>query len=86
MPEAITWTLLIAALVTRAVAGVDVAVTVAGGIHGFVFLAYGATAVLLAVHQRWHPAVAAVAIAAAVVVLFGVLLSLGSPHLPGKAD
>jgi len=65
--EAITWTLLIAALVTRAVAGVDVAVTVAGGIHGFVFLAYGATAVLLAVHQRWHPAVAAVTIAAAIV-------------------
>jgi integral membrane protein len=65
--EAITWTLLIAALVIRAVTGFAPIVTIAGGIHGFVFLSYGATAVLLAVNQRWSPGVAVVAIASAIV-------------------
>lgn len=65
--EAITWTLLISALIARAVGQPAVLVTVAGGIHGFVFLAYGATAVLLAFHQRWHAGVAALAIASAIV-------------------
>lgn len=65
--EAITWTLLIGALVVRAATGFALGVTVAGGIHGFVFLAYGATAVLLAVNQRWHPGIAATAIASAIV-------------------
>lgn len=65
--EAITWTLLITALLLRATTGFALGVTIAGGIHGFVFLAYGATAVLLAVNQRWHPGVAATAIASAVI-------------------
>ena len=65
--EAITWTLLIGALILRATTGFALGVTIAGGIHGFVFLAYGATAVLLAVNQRWHPGVAATAIASAVI-------------------
>lgn len=65
--EAITWTLLIAALVLRATTGFALGVTIAGGIHGFVFLAYGATAILLAVNQRWHPGVAATAIVSAII-------------------
>jgi integral membrane protein len=65
--EAITWTLLIAALILRATTGFALGVTIAGGIHGFVFLAYGATAVLLAVNQRWHPGVAATAIVSAII-------------------
>jgi integral membrane protein len=65
--EAITWTLLITALIVRATSGFALGVTIAGGIHGFVFLAYGATAVLLAVNQRWHPGVAITAIASAVI-------------------
>ncbi|NYF09424.1 integral membrane protein [Leifsonia sp. AK011] len=65
--EAITWTLLITALIVRAATGFALGVTIAGGIHGFVFLAYGATAVLLAVNQRWHPGVAITAIASAVI-------------------
>ena len=65
--EAVTWTLLIAALIVRGTTGFAPAVTIAGGIHGFVFLSYGATAVLLAVNQRWHPGVAVTAIASAVV-------------------
>lgn len=51
--EAISWTLLIAGLILRATAGLDWAVSVGGGVHGFVFLAYGATAVLVAKNQRW---------------------------------
>jgi integral membrane protein len=65
--EAISWTLLIAGLVVRATTDLAVAVTVGGGIHGFVFLAYGATAILVAKNQRWGPAPAIVAIASAVI-------------------
>ena len=65
--EAVTWTLLITALIVRATTDFALGVTIAGGIHGFVFLAYGATAVLLAVNQRWHPGVAAIAIVSAVI-------------------
>jgi len=46
--EAISWTLLIVGLVLRATAGLAIATTVGGSIHGFVFLSYGATAVLVA--------------------------------------
>lgn len=65
--EAITWTILISAIIARAVGAPGVVVTVGGGIHGFVFLAYGATAVLVALNQRWHVGVAALAVASAVI-------------------
>lgn len=65
--EAITWTLLISALIARAVGASPLLVTAAGSIHGFVFLSYGATAVLLAFNQRWNPGVAALAIASAII-------------------
>ena len=65
--EAITWTILIAALIARAVGAPGVAVTVGGGIHGFVFLTYAATAILVALNQRWHPGVGVLAVASAVI-------------------
>jgi len=65
--EAITWTLLIGALIARAVGAAPVLVSIAGGIHGFVFLSYGATAVLLAFNQRWHVGVALLTIASAII-------------------
>ena len=65
--EAISWTLLIAGLIVRATTDLAMAVTVGGGIHGFVFLAYGATAVLVAKNQRWGAGPTVVAIASAVV-------------------
>ena len=61
--EAISWTLLIAALIIRATSDAAVAVTVGGAIHGFVFLSYGATAILVAMNQRcgvWPTVVAVV--------------------------
>ena len=65
--EAVTWTLLITALVLRAVAHVEWAVGIAGGIHGFVFLSYGATVVLVALNNRWKAGPTAVALISAVV-------------------
>ena len=65
--EAVSWTLLIGGLILRAVADLPVAVTVGGGIHGFVFLAYGATAVLVALNQRWGLGPTALAVVSAVI-------------------
>lgn len=65
--EAVTWTLLITGLILRATAGLDVAVSIGGAIHGFVFLAYGATAVLLTVNQRWSVGTAVLTIGSAVI-------------------
>lgn len=65
--EAVSWTLLIGGLILRAVADLPVAVTVGGGIHGFLFLAYGATAVLVALNQRWGLGPTALAVVSAVI-------------------
>jgi integral membrane protein len=65
--EAITWTLLIAGLIARALGAPGIVVTIGGGIHGFVFLAYGATAILVALNNRWHIGTAVVAVASAVI-------------------
>lgn len=65
--EAISWTLLITGLIVRAVADLSIAVSIGGGIHGFVFLAYGATAIVVAKNQRWRPGPTAIAIASAVI-------------------
>ena len=65
--EAISWTLLIGGLILRATADLAIAVTVGGGIHGFVFLAYAATAVLVAKNQRWGAWPTTVAVASAII-------------------
>lgn len=51
--EAITWTLLIAALIARYGFGIDQFVFPAGFTHGFVFLSYGAAAIIVGLNQRW---------------------------------
>lgn len=65
--EVVSWTLLIIGLLLRAFAGLDIATIVAGSIHGFVFLSYGAVAVLVAFNQRWGVWPAAVAIVSAII-------------------
>ncbi|WP_137843878.1 DUF3817 domain-containing protein [Microbacterium sp. 2FI] len=65
--EAISWTLLITGLILRATADLAIAVTIGGGIHGFVFLSYGATAILVAKNQRWGAWPTIVAIGSAIV-------------------
>ncbi|MCK6067665.1 MULTISPECIES: DUF3817 domain-containing protein [Microbacterium] len=65
--EAVSWTILIAALIIRAVAGLDIAVSIGGAIHGFVFLSYGATAILVSLNQRWRVWPTVVAVVSAVI-------------------
>jgi integral membrane protein len=65
--EAISWTLLITGLILRATADLAIAVTIGGGIHGFVFLSYGATAVLVAKNQRWGAWPSIVAVGSAII-------------------
>ena len=65
--EVISWTLLITGLILRATTGWALGVTIGGGIHGFIFLSYAATALLVAIHQRWSFPVAFLAIVAAIV-------------------
>lgn len=52
--EAITWAGLITALILRATGVTDTAVSVAGGAHGFMFLAYCVVTVFVWVNQRWR--------------------------------
>ncbi len=65
--EAVSWTLLITGLILRATLGWSLAVTIGGGIHGFVFLSYAATAILVALNNRWRLAPAILALVAAIV-------------------
>jgi len=65
--EAVSWTLLITGLILRATMGLGIATVIAGSIHGFVFLSYGATAILLAFNNRWRAWPTIVAIVSAIV-------------------
>jgi len=66
--EAVTWTLLIAALVIRAMGDpIPAIVTIAGSIHGAVFLGYAVTALLVGINQRWRFGKLALAVALAIV-------------------
>ena len=75
--EAITWTLLIAGLVLRATTGWALGVTIGGGIHGFVFLAYAATALLVGIDRRWPAGLVVGAVAAAIVPYATIPLEIG---------
>lgn len=52
--ELVTWTLLISALIARALGANPVVVVIAGSIHGAVFLSYGTSAALVGVNGRWR--------------------------------
>ena len=51
--EAVTWTLLIVAVIAKYAFDIDALVPIAGPIHGFVFLAYGAMQLVVGRNQRW---------------------------------
>lgn len=53
--EAVTWAGLITAMVLRGTGLTDEAVRPAGGVHGFIFLAYCVVTVIVWVDQRWKP-------------------------------
>lgn len=69
--EAVTWTLLIGGMLLKHVllpgeTG-DLALRIGGFLHGLVFIAYGMTAVLVGVNQRWSPRLIVAAVATAVI-------------------
>lgn len=66
--ESVTWTLLIAGMVLKYAAGLGtLPVLIAGSIHGFVFISYALTAILVGVNQRWSVARIVFAVAMAIV-------------------
>lgn len=66
--EAVTWTLLLIGLFLKYVTKTtDVGVSIAGGIHGFVFLCYAFTAAFMWVNQKWSVRIGLLAIASAVI-------------------
>ena len=66
--EAITWALLLSALAIRAFSEeLAIGVTIAGTIHGAMFLSYCTTAVLVGINQRWKFGKIAAAVSLAIV-------------------
>lgn len=66
--EMFTWAMLITAIIARATIGVDGNVFfIAGATHGFAFIGYAVTAVLVSVNQRWPLARTATAVLLAIV-------------------
>lgn len=66
--ESITWTLLIIGMLLKYVAGLGtLPVLIGGSIHGFVFLTYALSAVLVGVNQRWRVVQIVGAVATAIV-------------------
>lgn len=66
--EAVTWTMLIIGMVLKyGFDAGDLPVRIGGSIHGFVFIAYAITAVVVGLNQRWKPPLMALAIVTAIV-------------------
>lgn len=66
--EACTWTFLIAGLIVRETIGIDPSLfTAIGGLHGFIFISYGATSILIAFNQRWGFWVGLLAVISAII-------------------
>lgn len=65
--EAITWALLIIALILRAAGVTEDLVRPAGSVHGFVFLSYVVMAVAVWINQRWSAGTGVLAVLLAVV-------------------
>lgn len=75
--EAVTWALLLLGMFLKYVTETtDAAVSIFGPIHGVAFIAYGLTAILVAVDQRWSPARTTLALLAAIPPFFTVLFDL----------
>ncbi|MCW2710873.1 MAG: hypothetical protein JWP24_1067, partial [Marmoricola sp.] len=68
LAEVVTWTVLIVGMFLKYVTGTtDVLVRVGGGVHGFVFLAYCVTTLLMGVDHRWSVTRVAAGLASAFV-------------------
>ncbi|MFM1992579.1 MAG: hypothetical protein RL600_407 [Actinomycetota bacterium] len=68
LSEGVTWTLLLGALLIRALFGINpILLTIIGGLHGAVFLGYGVSAALIGVNNRWGLGRTVLAIALAII-------------------
>ncbi|MBO1268305.1 DUF3817 domain-containing protein [Arthrobacter cavernae] len=66
--EAVTWTLLLIGLFLKYVTQTtDLGVRIGGGVHGFVFLCYGAVACFTWINQKWPARTGALALVATVI-------------------
>jgi integral membrane protein len=69
--EAITWTLLISGMLLKYLLlpgeAADAFTSVAGFLHGMVFITYGMTAVLVGVNQHWKPGLIVFAVITAII-------------------
>ena len=76
--EAVTWALLLTGMALKYGAGVgDWPVSVAGPIHGFVFIAYAITVGLVAVNQRWRVGTTVLAGASAIIPFASIPVEIG---------
>lgn len=75
--EAVTWALLLVGMFLKYVTETtDVAVSVFGMLHGVVFIAYGLTALVVSIDQRWSAGRTALALLAAIPPFFTVLFDV----------
>lgn len=75
--EAVTWALLLVGMYLKYVTETtDRAVSVFGMLHGVVFIAYGLTALVVAVDQRWSAGRTALALLASIPPFFTVLFDV----------
>ncbi|SDR93767.1 DUF3817 domain-containing protein [Agrococcus carbonis] len=65
--EAITWTLLIAAMIAKYGFEIEWPMPIAGSLHGFVFLSYGAMQLVVGHNQRWRAGTVLLGIVTAVI-------------------
>lgn len=84
LAEAVSWLVMIAAVVAKRLLGVEGATTVIGPVHGIVFLGYLASVVFLREELAWTARRTLVAIAAAVVPL-GAYLVVERRYLADQA-
>lgn len=67
LAEAVTWTLLLAAMALKYTGVTEALMPVAGGVHGFVFLCYVAVSFAIWIDARWPAGRGIAAVASAVV-------------------
>lgn len=66
--EAITWTVLIIGMALKYIAGLgSLPVLIGGSIHGFVFLCFAGTSILVGINQKWRIGLIIAAVVMAIV-------------------
>lgn len=74
--EAVTWSILLTALILRSFQINPLVVTIAGGIHGAIFLGYSVIALLVGINQRWKVRLTLLALVLAIVPFATIPLEL----------